>query len=74
VGQLRVSKSSSKQPAYTKVLCAALQNQGRTLSSKDQLYRQLLSRSFERNKHEYLITHKEEDVLELERAVGLNRS
>ena len=67
-------RHSDKQPAYATVLCSALQSGGKTFASEDQLYRQVLGRSFERNKHEYLITHRQEDVLELERAVGLNRS
>jgi len=67
-------RHTDKQPAYATVLCSALQSGGETFGSRDQRYRQVLGRSFERNKHEYLITHRQEDVLELERAVGLNRS
>jgi hypothetical protein len=67
-------RHSDKQPAYATVLSSALQSGGGTLASNNQRYRQVLGRSFERNKHEYLITHRqEEDVLELERVVGLSR-
>lgn len=66
-------RCSENQSAYAGVLGSALRSGGMTITSHDHQYRQLLIDSFQRNKHEYMIKHSEEVVLELEQALGQYR-
>jgi hypothetical protein len=63
-------RRSQNRSAYAQVLAASLQNGGTMHLSSRRDHRQALAAYFQRNKHEYLITHLHESVLELEREVG----